>query len=83
MTHPRISDAQVFGVPDPLLGEEVCAWVLLKPGASVSADELIDFCDGRIAHFKIPRRWHFPPEFPMTVTGKPQKHVMREMMLSQ
>jgi fatty-acyl-CoA synthase len=83
LTHQHVSDVQVFGVPDSVLGEEVCAFVLLKPGANVSADELSNFCGGQIAHFKIPRRWRFPDALPMTVTGKPQKHVMRQIMVDE
>jgi fatty-acyl-CoA synthase len=79
-THPAIAEVQVFGVPDPRMGEEVCAWVQLRPGSSLTEDALKDFCRDRISHFKIPRYVRFVNEFPMTVTGKIQKFVMREVM---
>src|SRR3954468_4520915 len=76
--HPDIVDVQVIGVPDLKYGEEVMAWVRLRPGASLTIDELRGYCQGRIAHFKIPRYVHVADEFPMTVTGKVQKFKMRE-----
>jgi fatty-acyl-CoA synthase len=78
--HPQVQAAQVCGVPDAKLGEEVCAWIQLKAGCSVSEDELRAFCQGQIAHYKIPRYFRFVTEFPMTITGKVQKYVMRERM---
>jgi fatty-acyl-CoA synthase len=75
-----VQAAQVFGVPDQRLGEEVCAWIVLKPGESASEEEIRSFCEGRIAHYKVPRLIRFVPEFPLTATGKPQKFVMREAM---
>ncbi|MCW2568640.1 MAG: yngI [Mycobacterium sp.] len=77
-THPDIVDAQVVGVPDPRYGEELMAWVILRPGASVTAEALRDFCAGKLAHYKIPRYVHVVEEFPMTVTGKVRKVEMRE-----
>lgn len=82
-THPSISEVQVFGVADHRMGEEVCAWVKLKDGAQLSEQELKDFCQGRITHFKIPRHIRFVDEYPMTVTGKMQKYIMSEMMTEQ
>ena len=79
-SHPKVQAAQVFGVPDPRLGEEVCAWIVLKPGESASEEEIKSFCEGRIAHYKVPRLIRFVPDFPLTATGKPQKFVMRETM---
>jgi fatty-acyl-CoA synthase len=79
-THPAIQDVQVFGVPDERYGEEVCAWVKLRPGATLTEAELQDFCRGRIAHQKVPRYVRFVEDFPMTVTGKMQKYLMREAM---
>ncbi|OJT18491.1 AMP-binding protein [Archangium sp. Cb G35] len=78
-THPSVSEAQVIGVPSEKYGEEVMAWVKPKPGATVTQEELIRYCTGRISTFKIPRYWKFVDEFPMTVTGKIQKFRMREV----
>jgi fatty-acyl-CoA synthase len=78
-THPDILDAQVIGVPDAKYGEELMAWVRLRPGASeLTADDLRAFCAGQLAHYKIPRYVHVVEEFPMTVTGKVRKVEMRE-----
>jgi fatty-acyl-CoA synthase len=78
-THPDILDAQVIGVPDAVYGEELMAWVRLRPGApDLSADSLRSFCQGKLAHYKIPRYVHVVDEFPMTVTGKVRKVEMRE-----
>jgi fatty-acyl-CoA synthase len=77
-THPDVAEAQVVGVPDPRFGEEICACVRLRPGAPASAEDLRAFCRGRIAHFKVPRYVLFVDEFPMTVTGKVQKFLLRE-----
>ena len=76
--HPKIADVQVIGVPDDKYGEELCAWIKLKPGESAVAEEIQAFCRGQIAHYKIPRYIRFVDEFPMTVTGKVMKFVMRE-----
>jgi fatty-acyl-CoA synthase len=77
-THPKVSDVQVIGVPDAKYGEEIAAWVKLKPGEEVTAEELKDFCKGKISRYKVPRYFKFVNEFPMTVTGKPQKFQMRQ-----
>jgi len=77
-THPAVSDVSVFGLPDEKLGEIVCAWIRLKPGASVTEDEVRDYCRGRIAHYKVPAHVRVVASFPMTVTGKLQKFRMRE-----
>jgi fatty-acyl-CoA synthase len=77
-THPDIVDAQVIGVPDERYGEELMAWVRLKEGASLTAEELREFSSGKLAHYKIPRYVHVVDEFPMTVTGKIRKVQMRE-----
>jgi fatty-acyl-CoA synthase len=82
-THPVISEAQVIGVPSEKYGEEVMAWVKLKPGATVTHEELTRYCTGRISTFKIPRFWKFVDEFPMTVTGKIQKFRMREVAVAE
>ena len=81
--HPKIATVQVVGVPDPKYGEELCAWVQLKPGMSANADEIQSFCKGQIAHYKIPRYIKFVDVFPMTVTGKVQKFLMREAMVKE
>jgi fatty-acyl-CoA synthase len=77
-THPKIADVQVIGVPDQRYGEELMAWIILRPGASLTEDEVKAFCKGQIAHFKIPRYVKFVDSFPMTVTGKVQKFKMRD-----
>jgi len=82
-THPKVEDVQVIGVPDPKYGEEVCAWVKLRPGETASAEEIRAYCKGKLAHFKIPRYIKFVESFPMTVTGKVQKFVMRRMMAEE
>ncbi|MEP4484237.1 MAG: AMP-binding protein [Halioglobus sp.] len=79
-TNPNIAEVQVFGIPDSKMGEEVCAWVQLHPGKSMTEDELKLFCEGQITHFKVPRHVRFVTEFPMTVTGKIQKFIMRDEM---
>ncbi|HEY1935051.1 MAG TPA: AMP-binding protein [Acetobacteraceae bacterium] len=78
--HPAVADVQVFGVPDKIYGEELCAWIKLKQSADATEDDIKAFCRGRITHFKIPRYVRFVDSYPMTVTGKVQKFVMREMM---
>ncbi len=78
--HPAISDVQVFGVADAKFGEELAAWVKLRQGATLSVEALHDFCRGQIAHYKIPRYVKFVEAFPMTVTGKMQKYLMRAAM---
>ncbi|HTN10690.1 MAG TPA: AMP-binding protein [Acetobacteraceae bacterium] len=81
--HPAIADVQVFGIPDARYGEEVCAWVRLRDGAEASEEDIRAFCQGQIAHYKIPRYVRFVAEFPMTVTGKMQKFLMREAMIRE
>jgi fatty-acyl-CoA synthase len=82
-THPKVADVTVVGLPDPKMGEELCAWIRLAPGATADEEEIRAFCRGQIAHFKIPRYVRFVDEFPMTVTGKIQKFVIREQMKSE
>lgn len=81
--HPAVTDVQVFGVPDEKYGEEVCAWIKRREGASLVEEEIRAFCKGQIAHYKIPRYVRFVDEFPMTVTGKIQKFVMRDVMIEE
>jgi fatty-acyl-CoA synthase len=83
LRHPKVQSAQVFGVPDHRLGEEVCAFLVLKANQSATAEEIQSFCRGQISHHKVPRHIRFVPEFPMTATGKPQKYVMREQIVSE
>ena len=82
-THPGIETAQVFGVPDEKYGEELCVWIRLRTGASIDEGEVRAFCEGRIAHYKVPRYVRFVDTFPTTVTGKIQKFVMRDEMIRQ
>jgi fatty-acyl-CoA synthase len=77
--HPAVKDVSVIGVPDEKYGEELCAWVVLAPGAEADEEAIKAFCRGRIAHYKVPRYVKFVSEFPMTVTGKVQKFKMREL----
>jgi len=81
--HPDIADVQVIGVPDERLGEELMAWIIRREGTSLSDPEIREFCQGRIAHYKIPRYIKFVDEFPMTVTGKVQKFKMREAAIAE
>ena len=74
---------QVIGVPDHKYGEEVCAWIRVRDGVTVTAEELREFCRGQIATYKIPRYIRFTSEFPMTVTGKVQKFKMREITVAE
>jgi fatty-acyl-CoA synthase len=82
-THDKVLSAQVFGVPDPKFGEEVCAWIVLRPGHDASAEEIAQYCRSQIAHYKVPRYIRFVPEFPVTATGKAQKFAMREAMVRE
>jgi fatty-acyl-CoA synthase len=74
---------QVFGIPDERMGEEVCAWVQLHPSQEMTEQEPKNFLTDQITHFKVPRHVRFVEEFPMTVTGKMQKFVMREAMAAE
>ncbi|MGD9537586.1 MAG: AMP-binding protein [Alphaproteobacteria bacterium] len=81
--HPKVQDVQVIGVPDEKYGEELAAWIKLKPGESANLEEIRAYCQGKIAHYKIPRYVRFVDAFPMTVTGKIQKFKMREAMIAE
>ena len=81
--HTKIQDVQVFGVPDERYGEELCAWIKIRAGESLTVEEVRAFCQGQIAHYKIPRHVRFVEDFPMTVTGKMQKFLMREKMVQE
>ena len=81
--HPAIQDVQVVGLPDTKFGEELCAWIIAKPGQAVDEDSVRAFCKGQIAHYKVPRYMRFVDAFPMTVTGKIQKFRIREVMIEE
>jgi fatty-acyl-CoA synthase len=81
--HPKIVDVQVFGVPDARFGEQLCAWIRLREGEALSAEDVIGFCTGQIAYYKIPFHIRFVDAFPMTVTGKVQKFIMRQKMIEE
>lgn len=81
--HPKVQDVQVVGVPDEKYGEELCAWIIVKPGQEATEDEIRAFCKGQIAHYKVPRYIRFVDAFPMTVTGKIQKFAIRDEMKKQ
>ena len=82
-THPAISEVQVFGIPDARFGEIVCAWVIPKADAAINENEIIEYCRGQIAHFKVPSLVRLKDALPMTVTGKPQKFLMRDAMIEE
>jgi fatty-acyl-CoA synthase len=81
--HPKIADVTVVGVPHERFGEEVCAWIKLRAGESVSSEEIREYCKGQIAHFKIPSHIAFVESFPMTVTGKVQKYLIRQQIAAE
>jgi fatty-acyl-CoA synthase len=82
-THPKISDVQVYGVPDRKYGEQVMAAVKVKPGIEMTEDEVREFCRGRIANYKVPKYVKFVDSFPMTASGKIQKFKLREMAIQE
>ncbi|HVU61488.1 MAG TPA: AMP-binding protein [Mycobacteriales bacterium] len=82
-SHPAVADIQVIGVPDEKYGEELCAWVIVRDGRTLTTEDVREFCTGKLAHFKIPRYVMVVEEFPMTVTGKVQKFKMREDSVEQ
>jgi fatty-acyl-CoA synthase len=81
--HPDVADVQVFGVPDRQYGEQLCAWIRLRQGAKLTSADITAFCSDKIAHYKVPRYIRFVDEFPMTVTGKVQKFVMKQRMIDE
>jgi fatty-acyl-CoA synthase len=82
-SHPKVADVQIVGVPDEKMGEAVAAWIKLKAGEAATEDEIREFCKGKIAHFKIPQYIRFVDAFPMTVTGKIQKYVIRQSEIKE
>jgi fatty-acyl-CoA synthase len=82
-TCPAVADVQVIGVPDPKFGEEVMAWIVLKAGATMTEETVRQFCKGKIAYYKIPRHVRFVDSFPMTVSGKVQKFIMRQISAAE
>jgi fatty-acyl-CoA synthase len=82
-THQKIADVQVFGVPDERYGEQLCAWINVQEGETLTEQEVVEFCRDRIAHYKVPRHIRFVEAFPMTVTGKIQKFIMRQKMIEE
>jgi fatty-acyl-CoA synthase len=82
-SHPDVEDVQVIGVPDAKYGEELCAWVKVRAGSTLTAEQVREYCIGKIAHYKVPRYVRLTGEFPMTVTGKVQKFKMRETSVSE
>jgi fatty-acyl-CoA synthase len=83
LRHPKINDVSVFGIPDDKYGEQVIAWVQVKEGETLDQAAVKSFCDGQIAHYKIPWKVEIVDEFPLTVTGKIQKFVMRDQMIAR
>ncbi len=81
--HPAVQEVQVFGIPDEKFGEEVCAWIVLRSGETATEKDILSFCRGQIAHYKVPRHVRFQSALPMTVTGKPQKFKMRDAMMEE
>lgn len=81
-THPKILDVQIVGVPDPVFGEEVAAWIILKDGETATEEEIREFCKGKIARYKIPKYVFFTDKYPMTASGKIQKYKLREQTIS-
>ena len=79
--HPGIRDVAVFGIPDETFGERLCAWIIPQEAAALTAADITSFCAGQIAHYKIPAEIRFVSEFPMTITNKVQKFIMREQMM--
>lgn len=81
--HPAVEQVEVIGVPDEKYGEQVCAWIKLREGSTTTGEEIRAFCEDKIAHFKVPEYVRFVDGFPMTVTGKVQKYIMREKMIDE
>lgn len=82
-TYPNIVDAQIIGVPSEKYGEEVMAWIKIREGCQITEEELVDYCKGKIAHYKVPKYWKFVDEFPMTISGKIRKVEMREISVKE
>ena len=83
LRHPAVKDVSVFGIPDEKFGEQIVAWIQVTDSEEITEDGIRDFCCGQIAHYKIPYYVRIVDEFPMTVTGKIQKFVMRDLMTAE
>nr|WP_246356009.1 AMP-binding protein [Paraburkholderia humisilvae] len=82
-THSKVMSVQVFGIPDQKYGEQVCAWIIPRPRVHITQEEIIEFCQGRMASYKVPRVVRFVQDMPMTASGKPQKYLMRKQMMEE
>jgi len=82
-TYPNILDVQIIGIPSEKFGEEVMAWIKVRKGSVITETELLDYCKGKIAHYKVPKYWKFVDEFPMTISGKIRKVEMREISVKE
>ncbi|WP_250254496.1 AMP-binding protein [Chryseobacterium sp. Marseille-Q3244] len=82
-TYTNILDVQIIGVPSEKFGEEVMAWVKVRKGFTITEQELLEYCKGKIAHYKVPKYWKFVDEFPMTISGKIRKVEMREVSMKE
>jgi len=82
-THPDVADVQVIGVPSEKYGEEVMAWIILKEGKTATGESMREFCDQKIAHYRIPKYWKFVSSFPMTISGKVRKVEMRQIAVEE
>jgi fatty-acyl-CoA synthase len=83
MRHPKVAEAQVVGIPDEFMGEEVCALIRVKPGEELGEDEIREYCKVGISRHKVPKLFRFVEAFPLTASGKVQKFVLRETLIKE